>query len=269
MRAALYVAIIAFAAFMAQPFVWMVLTSLKELHEVHRFPVTWWPDNPLNFANYQQIFTERPFGAYMANSFIIALGATLSTLVFSTLSGYAFAKFQFPGREILFTLVLATIMLPFEVSAIPLYLIFNKLGLVNTYLGIMAPELISILGIFLIRQFSQTVPNDYLDAARIDGASELRVLWSVVLPLLKAALVTLALIRFIYTWNSFLWPLLMVRDETMRTIPLALSYFSGYYGIQYHLLTAAACVSVAPLLILFLILQKQVLQGVAMTGLKG
>jgi multiple sugar transport system permease protein len=160
-------------------------------------------------------------------------------------------------------------MLPFEVAAIPLYLIFNQLGLVNTYLVLMAPELVSILGIFLIRQFCETIPSDYLDAARIDGAGEVRVLWTVILPNITPALVTLALIRFIATWNGFLWPLLMVRDEALQTLPLALSFFSGYYGIQYNLLAAAACVSVAPLLILFLVLQKQVIEGVALSGLKG
>jgi multiple sugar transport system permease protein len=268
-RAALYVALLGFAAFMAQPFVWMVLTSVKELHEVHRIPVSWWPDDPLNFNNYVRIFTERPFGRYIINSFVVAVGATLSTLVFSTLAGYAFAKLPMPGKEVLFMLVLATIMLPFEVSAIPLYLIFNQLGLVNTYLGLMAPELVSILGIFLMRQFCETIPSDYLDAARIDGAGEVRVLALVVLPIVTPALVTLALIRFIATWNGFLWPLLMVRDEAMRTLPLALSFFSGYYGTQYHLLAAAACVSVAPLLILFLVLQRQVVEGVALAGLKG
>lgn len=268
-RTVIYLVVLAFAAFMAQPFVWMVLTSLKELHEVHRIPVSWWPDNPLNVGNYVQIFTERPFGLYIINSFIVAIGATISTLLFSTLGGYAFAKLPVPGKEILFTFILATIMLPFEVSAIPLYLIFNKLGLVNTYLGLMAPELVSILGIFLIRQFCETIPSDYLDAARIDGAGEVRILWTVILPIITPALVTLALIRFIATWNGFLWPLLIVRDETMRTLPLALSFFSGYYGTQYHLLAAAACVSVAPLLILFLVLQRQVVEGVALTGLKG
>jgi multiple sugar transport system permease protein len=268
-RAALYAVVTAFALFMAQPFVWMVLTSLKELHELSRFPISWWPDNPLYTTNYVQIFTEKPFGRYVVNSFVVALGGTLSALVFSTLAGYAFAKLAFPGKEVLFTLVLATIMLPFEVSAIPLYLIFAKLGLVNTYLGMMAPELVSILGIFLIRQFCETIPSDYLDAARIDGAGELRVLWSVVLPLLSGAFVTLALIRFIFTWNGFLWPLLMVRDDSIRTLPLALTMFSGFYGVQYHLLAAASCVSVAPLLIIFLVLQKQVIRGVALTGLKG
>jgi multiple sugar transport system permease protein len=268
-RVLLYFTVSAFALFMAQPFVWMVLTSLKELHEVHRIPISWWPDNPLNFRNYVQIFTERPFWLYIVNSFVVAIGATLSTLLFSTLGGYAFAKLPVPGKELLFTLVLATIMLPFEVSAIPLYLIFNKLGLVNTYVGLMAPELVSILGIFLIRQFCETIPSDYLDAARIDGAGEVRVLWTVILPIITPALVTLALIRFIATWNGFLWPLLITRDETMRTLPLALSFFSGYYGTQYHLLAAAACVSVAPLLILFLVLQKQVVEGVALSGLKG
>ncbi|MFN8524453.1 MAG: carbohydrate ABC transporter permease [Chloroflexota bacterium] len=268
-RVMLYAVVTLFGLFMAQPFVWMVLTSLKELHEVTRFPVTWLPDNPLNFNNYVRIFTERPFSSYIVNSFVVSIGATLSTLVFSTLGGYAFAKLPLRGKEVLFTLVLATIMLPFEVAAIPLYLIFNKLGLVNTYLGLMAPEMVSILGIFLIRQFCETIPSDYLDAARIDGAGELRILWTVILPNLTAALVTLALIRFITTWNGFLWPLLVVRDETMRTLPLALSFFSGFYGTQYHLLAAAACVSVAPLLVLFVVLQRQVVQGIALTGLKG
>ena len=261
--------VIAFALFMAQPFIWMVLTSLKNLDEVYRIPLSWWPDNPLNVRNYVQIFTERPFGLYIFNSFAVAIGATISTLIFSTLGGYAFAKLPMPGKEILFTLVLATIMLPFEVSAIPLYLIFSNLGLANTYLGLIAPEMVSILGIFLIRQFCETIPSDYLDAARIDGAGEVRVLWTVILPIITPAMVTLALIRFIATWNSFLWPLLITRDETLRTLPLALSFFSGFYGTQYHLLAAAACVSVLPLLILFLFLQRQVVEGVALSGLKG
>ena len=268
-RLMLYAGVLAVAAFMAQPFIWMVLTSVKQIHEVNRFPVTWWPDNPLYAANYVQIFTERPFARYIVNSFVVAIGGTISALFFSTLAGYAFAKLPFPGKELLFTLILATIMLPFEVSAIPLYLIFTKLGLVNSYLGMLAPELVSILGIFLMRQFCESIPSDYLDAARIDGAGELRVVGSVVLPLVKGALVTLALIRFIYTWNSFLWPLLIVRDDALRTLPLALTAFSGFYGIQYHLLSAASCVAVAPLLVLFVLLQRQVIRGVALSGLKG
>jgi multiple sugar transport system permease protein len=268
-RAVLYLVVTAFALFMAQPFIWMVLTSLKNLDEVYRIPLSWWPDNPTNLRNYVQIFTERPFGLYILNSFTVAIGATISTLIFSTLGGYAFAKLPVPGKEILFTLVLATIMLPFEVSAIPLYLIFSKIGLANTYLGLIAPEMVSILGIFLIRQFCETIPSDYLDAARIDGAGEVRVLWTVILPIITPAMVTLALIRFIATWNSFLWPLLITRDESLRTLPLALSFFSGFYGTQYHLLAAAACVSVLPLLILFLFLQRQVVEGVALSGLKG
>jgi ABC-type glycerol-3-phosphate transport system permease component len=268
-RTALYVALVAFAVFMAQPFIWMVLTSLKNTEEVYRIPLSWWPDNPLNFRNYVQIFTERPFHLYIINSFVVAIGATISTLLFSTLGGYTFAKLPVPGKEFLFTLVLATIMLPFEVSAIPLYLIFSNIGLANTYLGLIAPEMVSILGIFLIRQFCETIPSDYLDAARIDGAGEVRVLWAVILPIITPAMVTLALIRFIGTWNGFLWPLLITRDETLRTLPLALSFFSGFYGTQYHLLAAGACVSVAPLLILFLVLQRQVVEGVALSGLKG
>ena len=268
-RAALYVVLTAFALFMAQPFVWMVLTSLKNLDEVYRIPLSWWPDDPTNVGNYVRIFTERPFHLYILNSFVVAIGATISTLIFSTLGGYTFAKLPVPGKEILFTLVLATIMLPFEVSAIPLYLIFSNIGLANTYLGLIAPEMVSILGIFLIRQFCETIPSDYLDAARIDGAGEVRVLWAVILPIITPAMVTLALIRFIGTWNGFLWPLLITRDETLRTLPLALSYFSGFYGTQYHLLAAGACVSVAPLLILFLVLQRQVVEGVALSGLKG
>jgi ABC-type glycerol-3-phosphate transport system permease component len=268
-RAALYVVLTAFALFMAQPFIWMVLTSLKNLDEVYRIPLSWWPDDPTNVGNYVRIFTERPFHLYILNSFVVAIGATISTLIFSTLGGYTFAKLPVPGKEILFTLVLATIMLPFEVSAIPLYLIFSNIGLANTYLGLIAPEMVSILGIFLIRQFCETIPSDYLDAARIDGAGEVRVLWTVILPIITPAMVTLALIRFIGTWNGFLWPLLITRDETLRTLPLALSFFSGFYGTQYHLLAAGACVSVAPLLILFLILQRQVVEGVALSGLKG
>jgi multiple sugar transport system permease protein len=257
------------AVVMAFPFVWMVLTSLKQPQEVHRWPITWFPDNWLYFDNYVSIMSGRLFGRFLLNSTVVTFGAVLCSLFFSALSGYAFAKLRFPGKEICFVAVLAVFMMPFEVTMLPLYLLFSDIGLTNNYVGIMAPDMISAFGVFIMRQFMEGIPSDYIEAARIDGAGELRIFASIALPITVPALITLAVIKTMWVWNGFLWPLIIAQDEAMMTIPVGLSAFAGAYYTEYTLITAAAFVSVLPLLVLFVLLQRFVQEGVVLTGLKG
>ena len=257
------------ALIMAFPFIWMVLTSLKHSDEIYRLPMTILPDNFLNLENYRIVFERQPFLRFFLNSFIVASGSTFASLFLSSLAGYAFAKFEFPGKEVLFfVFVLAVLMIPFEVIVIPLYLLFNRLGLVNTYLGIMGPSLLSAFGVFVMRQFIVSIPNDYIDAARIDGHSELQIFLRIIIPMSGPALATLGTIKFIWSWNEFLWPLVMVTSEEMRTVTLGLSTYTGLWHTDYNVVTAAAFLSVIPMLIIYLFLQNFVIEGMAMTGLK-
>ena len=257
------------AAVMAFPFIWMVLTSVKHADEIYRLPMTLFPDDPFNFQNYVAVFARQPFLRFFLNSLIISLLCTAVSLLFSSLSGYAFAKFRFPGKEVLFfVFILAALMIPFEVILIPLYLLFNSLGLVNTYLGIAGPSLLSAIGVFIMRQFIVSIPDDYLDAARIDGYSELGIFFRIIIPMSLPALATLGTIKFIWSWNDFLWPLVMVTSENMRTVMLGLSTYTGMWHTDYTIVTAAAFLSVIPLLIIYLFLQNFVIEGMTMTGLK-
>ncbi len=266
----LYALIIAGAIIMVFPFVWMVLTSVKHSDEIYRLPITLLPDHLFNLENYFTVFTRQPFLRFFLNSFIIAGSCTLVSLLLSSLSGYAFAKFDFPGKEVLFfVFILAALMIPFEVIVIPLYLLFNRLGLVDTYLGIAGPNLLSAFGVFIMRQFIVSIPDDYLDAARIDGHSELSIFFRIVLPMSLPALATLGIIKFIWSWNDFLWPLVMVTSENMRTVMLGLSTYTGMWHTDFTVVTAAAFLSVIPLLVVYLFLQNFVIEGMTMTGLKG
>jgi ABC-type glycerol-3-phosphate transport system permease component len=261
--------IIVGAIIMAFPFIWMVLTSLKHSDEIYRLPMTILPDNFLNLDNYRIVFERQPFLRFFLNSFIVAAGSTLASLFLSSLAGYVFAKFEFPGKEVLFfVFILAVLMIPFEVIVIPLYLLFNRLGLVNTYLGIMGPSLLSAFGVFIMRQFIVSIPNDYIDAARIDGHSELQIFFRIILPMSAPALATLGTIKFIWSWNEFLWPLVMVTSEEMRTVTLGLSTYTGLWHTEYSVVTAAAFLSVIPMLVIYLFLQNFVIEGMTMTGLK-
>ncbi len=261
--------IIVGAIIMAFPFVWMVLTSLKHSDEIYRLPMTLLPDSFTNFQNYVTVFARQPFLRFFLNSLIISLSCTGFSLLFSSLSGYAFAKFDFPGKEVLFfVFILAALMIPFEIILIPLYLLFNRLGLVNTYIGIAGPSLLSAIGVFIMRQFIVSIPNDYLDAARIDGYSELGIFFRIIIPMSLPALATLGTIKFIWSWNDFLWPLVMVTSEHMRTVMLGLATYTGMWHTDFTVVTAASFLSVIPLLIIYLFLQNFVIEGMTMTGLK-
>jgi ABC-type glycerol-3-phosphate transport system permease component len=251
------------------PFFWMAVTSLKTPPEIIRVPLQVAPDNWLNLDNYREVFQRENFIRYLFNSALVASIAAVSSLVVSALAGYGFAKFHFPGRDAFFLAIVGILMVPFQSVVVPLYLWVNRFGLLDTYLGIVAPDLVSVFGVFLMRQAIEVIPNDYMDAARIDGCSELGIFFKVILPSVKPAIATLLIIKFMWNWNEFFWPLVVVNSPTMRVVTIGLMSFTNIYFIEYNLLTAAAVISILPILLIFLCLQRWVVQAVVMSGLKG
>jgi ABC-type glycerol-3-phosphate transport system permease component len=257
------------AFFMLLPFVWTALTAHKTWKEIHRLPITWLPDNLLNLENYRMLLTEHPALRWLGNSILVSTVAIVSSLVFCSVAGYAFAKLRFRGRDLCFFGILAVLMMPFEVTFLPLFLIASRLHLVNTYVGIIGPNFMSAIGVFIMRQFFQTIPNDYLDAARVDGASEIQTFLRIALPCAAPAIVTVAVLKFILSWNSFLWPLVMAQDESMMTLTVGMQTFVQLFIVDYRLLTASATLSVVPLVILFVVAQRWIISGMITSGLKG
>lgn len=251
------------------PFFWMAITSLKTAPEIQRVPLQIAPDHWLNLTNYFEVFKREPFMRYMLNSAIVASIAAVSSLVVSSLAGFGFAKYHFPGRDAFFLAVVGILMVPFQSVVVPLYIWINRLGLLDTYLGIVAPDLVSVFGVFLMRQAIEMIPNDYIDAARIDGCSELRIFFSVILPSVKPAMATLLIIKFMWNWNEFFWPMVVINSPKMKVVTMGLMSFTNMYFIEYNLLTAAAVISILPILLIFITLQRWVVQAVVMSGLKG
>jgi len=252
----------------ASPFAWMVLSSLKSEGEIRRVPPTWLPEAP-SLANFSDLFARLDFPQFFTNSAVVATAVTVGNLVFCSMLGYVLAKSEFGGRTWLFRLVLATLMIPGMVTLVPLFVLVANIGLVNTYWGLILPFLAGPFGVFLMRQFIQGIPDELIDAARMDGASELRVFLQVVMPLCKPALATLAILTFLGSWNNFLWPLVVATSEEKYTLPVALALYSvGQNQTEYGLLLAGAVVIVVPVLAIFLLLQRYFVQGIAMTGIK-
>jgi len=252
----------------ASPFAWMVLSSLKSEGEIRRVPPTWLPEAP-SLANFSDLFARLDFPQFFTNSAVVATAVTVGNLVFCSMLGYVLAKSEFGGRTWLFRLVLATLMIPGMVTLVPLFVLVANIGLVNTYWGLILPFLAGPFGVFLMRQFIQGIPDELIDAARMDGASELRVFLQVVMPLCKPALATLAILTFLGSWNNFLWPLVVATSEEKYTLPVALALYSvGQNQTEYGLLLAGAVVIVVPVLAVFLLLQRYFVQGIAMTGIK-
>ncbi|HEU5303787.1 MAG TPA: carbohydrate ABC transporter permease [Gemmatimonadales bacterium] len=251
------------------PFFWMAVTSLKTVPEIQRVPLQVTPDRWTNLDNYREVFQRQPFARFLFNSALVAAVSALSSLVVSSLAGYGFAKFRFPGHGLFFFAIIGILMVPFQSVVVPLYLWVNRLDLLDTYLGILAPDLVSVFGVFLMRQSIEVVPSDYIDAARIDGASELGIFWRVILPSVKPALATLVIVKFMWTWNELFWPLVVVNSPSMKVVTLGLLSFTNMYFIEYNLVTAASVLSILPILIVFLACQKWVVRGVVMSGLKG
>lgn len=250
----------------AFPFAWMLLSSVKPQSESIDYPPHLLPQNP-TFEYYARLFTELDFGRYLVNTLIVvAIGVV--GLLFMAMAGYAFAKYDFRGKSGLFFLVLATMMIPVQVTMIPTYLILNGFKLTNTLVGIALPTLVSGFGIFLFRQFMVTIPTEVIEAARIDGAGELRVFATIVLPMSKPILAVQAVLTFIAGWNSFLWPLIIASDQKLYTLSVGLALLNQQLAVNPSLQMAAASVMVVPILIVFIVFQRYVVQGFALSGLK-
>ncbi|UOQ43999.1 carbohydrate ABC transporter permease [Halobacillus salinarum] len=248
------------------PFIWMILSSFKNEREVLSIPPTLIPKNP-TIHHYFELFQNLNFDVYLINTLIIVVFSMFGLLL-NTMAGYGFGKFQFRGKEIWFGIVLMTMMIPGQVAMIPTYLILNKMGLTNTMAGIILPGLIAAFNIFLIRQFMETIPDDLIEAARLDGAGEFYIFFKLILPLSKPVLAVQVILTFIASWNSFLWPLIIANDESLYTLSVGLALLQDQNVTNYGLQMAGATFMVIPILIIFIIFQKYIVEGFNMSGIK-
>lgn len=267
---ALHATFIALGILYVLPFAWMVSTSLKVDGREITMPPQWIPD-PIAWENYYRALTALPMLWFLRNTLIIAITATAFGLLTSSLAGYAFARLRFPGRDLLFSLCLATLMLPSIVTLIPEFLLFRQIGWINTFLPMIVPWGLGghALGIFLFRQYAMTLPRDYDEAARVDGAGAFQIWWSIILPLSRPVLATIAILAFIHHWNEFLRPLVFLHDQDMRTLAIGLRMFRSEYLVQWNLLMAASALMLLPILGLFFAAQRYFVQGIVMSGVKG
>jgi multiple sugar transport system permease protein len=267
-KLALYAVLVLGLIVVVGPFVWMLLASVKPEAEIRAVPPTWWP-HTFTLENFRSLFTRLNFPLYFFNSTLVAALITAGNLVFCSLLGYALAKLRYPGKKALFLVVLAMLMVPGMVTFVPQFVLVSNMHLANTYAGLVLPFLAGPFGVFLMRQFLLSIPDDLIEAARIDGAGEFRIFWRVVLPLCRPALATLGILTFLSSWNNFLWPLVVATTEDKYTLPVALALYSvGQNRTDFGLLLAGAVVVVLPVLIVFLVLQRHFLRGIATTGLK-
>ena len=250
------------------PFLWMISTSLKSRGALMSIPIEWIPKNPTLDA-YVKMFTKFPFIKCIVNSLFISVSYTVITLLSSSMAAFALAKLRFPKANALLSFYLATMMIPTQVTMIPLFVIINKLGLIDTYLSVISPSLFRTFAIFLLVQQMRTLPNDYLDAARIDGASVFQVYLKVALPLCKTSLATLSITTFMDSWNDYLWPLLMLTDKNKMTLPIALSTLNGQYNTEYNVLMAGSLISMIPIIVIYIFAQKYFKSGLMSGGIKG
>lgn len=264
------------------PFLWMISTSLKPEPEIFRFPPVWIP-SVWKWDNYAKAMTAAPFGRYFLNTVIYAVAITATNLLFCSMAAYAFARLRFPGRNLLFILVLGTMMIPAQVTMVPVFIMLKRWpllggndllgmgghGLLNTYTGLVLPGAVGAFGIFLLRQFFMTLPRELEDAARIDGCSEAGIYWRIILPLSKPAMATLGIFTFTAAWNEFLWPLLIMSKDSMKTLQVGLQVFQTQYTTAWDLLMAGTVVVTLPVLIIFLFGQRYFTRGIALSGIKG
>lgn len=249
------------------PVIWFVLSSFKDLTDLGArppklFPTTW------SFENYTQAFEMYNYTRYFFNSVFVTAVATVLTLVINSMAAYAFAKYNFRGRDGLFVLTLAMIMIPLQVILIPIYLVVSSLGLVNTYWGMIIPAAATPTGVFIIRQYMLTIPDELIESARIDGAGEFRIFARIMLPLARPALAVVAIFSILWRWNDFIWPLLIAQKEELYTLPVALALLNGQLVVPYNIVLAMSVMSIIPVLFMFVFMQRQIIQGIAQTGMK-
>jgi multiple sugar transport system permease protein len=265
---ALHTVLIVAAILMLLPFVWMLTTSLTPSAEILNPSLRLWPHRP-TLQHYQEVVQAAPWLRYFWNTLVVSTASAVAILFTSSLAGFIFAKYRFPGRNLLFILILGTAMIPFESYMIPFYLQMKTLGWINTYQGIAAPLLIMSFGIFFMRQSIMTIPDELLDAARIDGAGEFYIYRRVILPLSKPALGALAILAVQNAWAFFIWPMIITSDRSLFTMELGLAMFQRAFTVDYGRITAGSVITVLPVLIAFLILRRSIIRGVTLAGMKG
>ena len=264
-----YASLFAIAAIIVLPLYWMVATALKPEQQTFAIPPEFFP-NPIEWANFTRVFEEVPFGRFIINSFILVVLNVVGELFAVTLVAYGFARLRFPGRSLLFLLMLATLMIPYQVTLVPRFILFSKLGWINTYLPLVVPAFTgSSFLIFLVRQYMMSIPFDLDEAAYIDGASRFRVFWSIILPLSRPALMLVIVFTFVGVWNDFLQPLIYLNDPQLFTVSLGLSFFQGTRETNWNLLMAGSLLATIPPLLLFFFAQRQLIGGISIEGLKG
>jgi multiple sugar transport system permease protein len=263
----LYIIIYALALVVLAPFIWMILTSFKDMSEIYVYPPKWLPSR-LNLENYINAFSAAPFGRYYFNSVFVAAAVTFGQLITCSLAAFAFARLRFWGRDVLFFIFLGTMMIPYNVTMIPSFMVLYWLGWIDSYAALIVPGLASAFGTFLLRQFFMTIPKELEEAAYIDGATKLQVLRKVIVPLAKPALATLSIFTFMGVFNDFIWALIVINSETMNTVQLGLAIFRDRYLTQWDLLMAGSVTAVLPILIVFFFAQKYFIQGITLSGLK-
>ena len=265
-----HLVLMAGAITMIFPFYWMLKTSFLTDSQALEMPPKLWFSFPLYFGNYKEVFELAATGRAICNSLFIAVVSTAGVLFTSSLAAFAFAKLRFPGEKKLFGLIFATMLIPSQVTLIPLYVVFSKIGWVDTHLPLIVPQImVNAYGVFLIRQFMVSVPDSYIEAAKLDGAGYLRIYAGIMLPLCKPALVTLGMFTFVGNWNNFVGPLIYLNTEELFTLPLIINSFRSAYAVDWGLLMAGSTVAVLPLLLIYLFAQRSFIEGIAATGLKG
>jgi multiple sugar transport system permease protein len=266
-KALLYGALVLAGVATVAPLAWMVSASFMPRGQANTYPPSFLPHGA-TLDNYRELFTRLNLGRNLLNSLLLAIAVTLISLLLNSMAGYAFAKLRFGGRRRLFGLLLAALVIPPQVGMLPLFLLLRSLSLVNSYWGVVLPAMASIYGIFLVRQYALSIPDELLDAARIDGAGELRIYWSVVLPLCKPILVSLAIFTFLASWNDFTWPLVVLTDNSMYTLPIALANLMGEHTQDTELMMAGSVLTVLPVLLVFIVLQRYYIAGIMLGSVK-
>lgn len=267
-QAGYYIISILLAVLALIPFLWMISTSLKSRGALMSIPIEWIPAEPTLDA-YTEVFSRFPFLRTIGNSLFISVAFTLITLVSASMAAFAFAKLRFRGSGVILSIYIATMMIPTQVTMIPLFVVMNRLGLIDSYASVILPSMFKPFAVFLLVQQMKTIPNDYLDAARIDGAGLFHICFRVALPLCIPTLATLAVTTFMESWNDYLWPLLMLTDRNKMTLPIALSTLNGQYNTEYNVLMAGSLISMIPIIIIYIAAQKQFKAGLMAGGTKG
>jgi multiple sugar transport system permease protein len=266
-RTVLYLLLIAFGVLMVMPFYWMIVSSLHTPQNLIAYPPKWWP-RPAVMTHYTSALSKAPFLLYYRNSLIVAVISVGLSVLLGLFAGYAFAIYSFPLKGFFFFLILATLMVPIQVTSVSLYVLMAKMNWIDTFAGILAPNLASAFGMFLISQGIKGMPMDLIHAARIDGAGEIRIVLTIIGPLVKSVIATAGLILFVESWNDFLWPVIIINSERLRTIPVGVAFFKDPYDINFGPLMAAASIATVPMIAAYLFVQKYIIKGIASTGLK-